>query len=89
MAVKLGEETEIKLTLKAIIAAVFVLVSGSFYVFAIDERLDILEMNTSTMQDRFVMHTDHDNDDVLLKIELLKRDIEYLNQQIGELKNDR
>lgn len=85
MTAKLGEETEISLSIKAIAGLIFFLASGCFYVFAIDERLDFLESAITTIRDSIATHSEHDSDDLILKIELLKKDVEHLTTQLNRL----
>lgn len=85
MPLKIDESTEIQLPLKIVVGAAVVIATACFYVFNIDERLDLLEMNTSTMKERFEIHKQQPN----IELELLKQQVEHITQQLKENQDDR
>jgi hypothetical protein len=48
MAHKIGEDTEIQVSLKTLIGILIAVISVAAFIFHLEERLDILEMKTNT-----------------------------------------
>ena len=86
MAHKIDEKTELRVSLKTLAVVIFSILSAAAFVFHMEERLDILEMNTTMNKVQFEAykeapsrsHTD---------VEVLKKEVEHLKEQIKELKS--
>ena len=86
MAHKIDEKTELTVSLKTVAVAIVAIVSAATFVFHIEERLDVLDMKVNTNRIQFESyreapsrsHTD---------VEVLKKEIEHLKEQIKELKS--
>ena len=50
MAIKIGESSEIKIPLKNLIMIIAFTISCAYFVFHIEERLDLLDNNTMIMR---------------------------------------
>jgi predicted nucleic acid-binding Zn-ribbon protein len=102
MAHKIGEETEIQVSLKTVIALIVAIVAASTFVFHIEERIDFLEMkikDNSIMMDantQFRMNwapppevkeTIKTTYQQNERIAVLEKHIEMLEQQIQELRS--
>jgi len=85
MAHKIDETTEVRVSLKTLAVILITVVSAAAFVFHMEERLDLLEHNTMMNKVNFEnyreqpsrSHTD---------VEVLKKELEYLKQEIKELK---
>ena len=85
MAHKLGEDTEIQVSLKTLIGILIAVVSVAAFIFHLEERLDVLEMKTNTNKIQFESykeqpsrgHTD---------VEVLKKELEYIKEKINGVK---
>ena len=85
MAHKIDETTEVRVSLKTLAVILIAVVSAAAFVFHMEERLDLLEQNTMMNKVNFEnyreqpsrSHTD---------VEVLKKELEYLKQEIKELK---
>jgi Tfp pilus assembly protein PilO len=85
MAHKIDETTEVRVSLKTLAVILIAVVSAAAFVFHMEERLDLLEHNTMMNKVNFEnyreqpsrSHTD---------VEVLKKELEYLKQEIKELK---
>lgn len=85
MAHKIDETTEVRVSLKTLAVILIAVVSSAAFVFHMEERLDLLEHNTMMNKVNFEnyreqpsrSHTD---------VEVLKKELEYLKQEIKELK---
>jgi hypothetical protein len=53
MAHKIGEDTEIQVSLKTLIGILIAVISVAAFIFHLEERLDILEMKTNTNKVQF------------------------------------
>jgi len=86
MAHKIDETTEVRVSLKTLAVILIAVVSAAAFVFHMEERLDLLEHNTMMNKVNFEnyreqpsrSHTD---------VEVLKKELEYLKQEIKELKS--
>jgi len=85
MAHKIDETTEVRVSQKTLAVILIAVVSAAAFVFHMEERLDLLEHNTMMNKVNFEnyreqpsrSHTD---------VEVLKKELEYLKQEIKELK---
>ena len=86
MAHKIDETTEVRVSLKTLAVILIAVVSSAAFVFHMEERLDLLEHNTMMNKVNFEnyreqpsrSHTD---------VEVLKKELEHLKEQIKELKS--
>ncbi len=81
MAVKIDESTEIQLPLKLVAGLIFVIVAASYFVFHIEERIDMLDMKLEkiTMQfDNYKQQPSRGHTDIAV----LKTQLEHIQKQI-------
>lgn len=86
MAHKIDEKTELTVSLKTLAVVIFFILSAAAFVFHMEERLDVLDMKVNTNRIQFESykqqpsrsHTD---------VEVLKKELEHLKEQIKELKS--
>lgn len=86
MAHKIDEKTELTVSLKTLAVVIFSILSAAAFVFHMEERLDVLDMKVNTNRIQFESykqqpsrsHTD---------VEVLKKELEHLKEQIKELKS--
>jgi len=88
MAHKIDETTELKVSLKTLAAIIIAVVSAAAFVFHMEERLDILEMNTMMNKVQFEAYKDQPSRSHT-DVEIMKKELEYLKEKIQELKNNK
>ena len=85
MAVQIDEKTEITVPLKTLISVVGFIVVSSWYVFTTQNKIADLEHTVKLADERFasyIKQPDRNTTDV----ELLRKDFEYMQKEITELK---
>jgi hypothetical protein len=85
MAVQIDEKTEITVPLKTLVSVVAALLVASWYVSATQNKIADLEHTMKLADERFVSYTKQPGRNSI-DIELLKKDFEYLRQDIVEIK---
>ena len=84
MAVQIDEKTEITVPLKTLISVVAALLVASWYVFNTQNRIADLEHSLKLSDERFLSYTKQPGREQL-QVELMKKDLAYLQQQVNEL----
>jgi cell shape-determining protein MreC len=87
MALKIDEAVEVRMPLKLVAALVVAIVSASYFVFHIEERIDIVDMKLEKLIMNFENyqaqpsrgHTEQ---------QVMRTELEYLKEQIQELKGN-
>jgi|TARA_R110000822_G_scaffold43566_2_gene117576 hypothetical protein len=82
MAIKVDEQTEVRIPLKTLIIVIASLLTASWYVFTTQQRLHALEINHMMAQERFTNYVNQpsrSNTD----IQLIKKDIDFLKQVLA------
>lgn len=85
MSVEINEKTEITVPLKTLLSVVSAIIVASWYVFTTQSRIADLEHNIKLSDERFshyIKQPGKNNTD----IELMKKDLDYLQKEIIELK---
>ena len=85
MALKIDEKTELKVSLKTVAVVIVAIVSAAAFVFHMEERLDILEMKTMMNKVQFESYREQPSRSHT-DVEVLKKEVEHLKEQIKELK---
>jgi hypothetical protein len=83
MAHKIGENTEIQVSLKTLIGILIAVISVSAFIFQLEERLDILEMKTNTNKVQFESYKEQPSRSHT-DIEILKKELEYIKEKINK-----
>jgi hypothetical protein len=83
MAHKIGEDTEIQVSLKTLIGILIAVISVSTFIFHLEERLDILEMKTNTNKIQFESYKEQPSRSHT-DVELLKKELEYIKEKINK-----
>ena len=86
MAHKIDETTEVRVSLKTLAVILIAIVSAAAFVFHMEERLDVLEMKTNTNRIQFESYREQPSRSHT-DVEVLKKELEYLKQEIKELKS--
>ena len=85
MAVQIDEKTEITVPLKTLISVVGFIVVASWYVSATQNKIADLEHTVKLADERFVSYTKQPGRNTT-DVELLRKDVEYMQKEIAELK---
>jgi len=85
MAVQLDEKTEVTVPLKTLISVVGAIVVASWYVFTTQTRISELEHTVMLADERFVSYIKQPGRNTT-DVELLRKDFEYMQKEIAELK---
>ena len=85
MAVQIDEKTEVTVPLKTLISVVSAIVVASWYVFTTQSKIADLEHAVKLADERFVSYTKQPGRNTT-DIELLRKDFEYLRNEVSELK---
>jgi hypothetical protein len=85
MSVQIDEKTEITVPLKTLITVVSALLVASWYVSATQNKIADLEHSMKLADERFVSYTKQPGRNTT-DVELLKKDFEYLRNEVSELK---
>ena len=88
MALKIDEKTELKVSLKTLAVVIIAIVSAAAFVFHMEERLDILEMKTTTNRIQFESYREQPSRSHT-DVEVMKKELEYLKKEIDQLKNSK
>jgi hypothetical protein len=83
MAHKIGEDTEIQVSLKTLIGILIAVISVSTFIFHLEERLDILEMKTNTNKIQFESYKEQPSRSHT-DVELLKKELEYIKEKMNK-----
>ena len=81
MAVQIDEKTEVTVPLKLLVSVVSVIVVASWYVFTTQNRISDLEHSQKMMEERFSNYIKQPGRNTM-DVELLKKDLEFLQKQI-------
>jgi Tfp pilus assembly protein PilO len=84
MAHKIGEDTEIQVSLKTLIGILIAVISVAAFIFHLEERLDILEMNTNTNKVQFESYKEQPSRSHT-DVEVLKKELEYIKEKLNQL----
>jgi hypothetical protein len=85
MSVQIDEKTEVTVPLKTLISVVSTIVIASWYVFTTQSRISELEHSLKLADERFVSYTKQPGRNTT-DVELLRKDFEYMQKEIAELK---
>ena len=85
MAVQIDEKTEITVPLKTLISVVSAIVIASWYVFATQTRIAELEHTVKLSDERFASYIKQPGLNTT-DVELLRKDFEYLRNEVTEIK---
>ena len=85
MAVQIDEKTEITVPLKTLISVVGFIVVSSWYVFTTQNKIADLEHTVKLADERFASYIKHPGRNTT-DVELLRKDFEYMQKEITELK---
>ena len=85
MAVQIDEKTEVTVPLKTLISVVGSLLIASWYVFNTQSKIADLEHSVKLADERFVSYTKQPGRNTT-DVELLRKDFEYMQKEIAELK---
>ena len=88
MAHKIDEKTELRVSLKTLAVVIIAIVSAAAFVFRMEERLDILEMKTTTNRIQFESYREQPSRSHT-DVEVLKKELEHLKKEIDQLKNSK
>ena len=86
MAVQIDEKTEVTVPLKTLISVVSALLVASWYVFATQNRIADLEHSVKLSDERFSSYVKQPGRNTA-DLELLRKDLEYLTNDVKELKS--
>ena len=81
MAHKIGEDTEIQVSLKTLIGILIAVISVAAFIFHMEERLDVLEMKSNTNKIQFESYKEQPSRSHT-DVEVLKKEIEYIKEVI-------
>jgi hypothetical protein len=85
MAVQIDEKTEVTVPLKTLISVVGALLVASWYVSATQNKIADLEHTVKLADERFTSYTKQPGRNTT-DVELLRKDFEYMQKEITELK---
>jgi 5-bromo-4-chloroindolyl phosphate hydrolysis protein len=85
MAVQIDEKTEVTVPLKTLISVVAAIVVASWYVFTTQSKIADLEHTVKIADERFVSYIKQPGRNTT-DVELLRKDFEYLRNEVSELK---
>jgi hypothetical protein len=85
MAVQIDEKTEVTVPLKTLISVVSAIVIASWYVFATQTRIADLEHSIKLSDERFSSYIKQPGRNTA-ELELLRKDFEYLRNEVAEIK---
>ena len=85
MAVQIDEKTEVTVPLKTLISVVSAIVVASWYVFTTQNKIAELEHAVKMSDERFSSYTKQPGRNTA-DVELLRKDFEYMQKEIAELK---
>ena len=85
MAVQIDEKTEVTVPLKTLISVVSAIVVASWYVFTTQNRIGDLEHSMKMADERFASYIKQPGRNTT-DVELLRKDFEYLRNEVSELK---
>ena len=83
MVHKIGENTEIQVSLKTLIGILIAVISVAAFIFHLEERLDILEMKTNTNKVQFESYKEQPSRSHA-DVEVLKKELEYIKEKINK-----
>jgi hypothetical protein len=86
MSVQIDEKTEITVPLKTLISVVSAIVVASWYVFTTQNKIGDLEHAVKIADERFSNYIKQPGRNTT-DVELLRKDFEYLRNEVSELKN--
>lgn len=87
MALKIDEAVEIKIPLKLVAVLVIAIVSASYFVFHIEERIDILDIKIEKLITNFENYQSQPSRGYTEQ-QVMRTEIEYLKQQIQDIKGN-
>ena len=85
MALKIDEAVEVRMPLKLVAALVIAIVSASYFVFHIEERIDIVDMKLEKLIMNFENYQSQPSRGHTEQ-QVMRTELEYLKEQIQELK---
>ena len=85
MAVQIDEKTEVTVPLKTLISVVSAIVIASWYVFTTQARIAELEHSIKLSDERFASYIKQPGRNTA-ELELLRKDFEYLQKEVVDLK---
>lgn len=85
MAVQIDEKTEVTVPLKTLISVVSAIVVASWYVFTTQNKIADLEHTVKLADERFSSYIKQPGRNTA-ELELLRKDFEYLQKEVVELK---
>lgn len=85
MAVQIDEKTEVTVPLKTLISVVSAIVIASWYVFTTQTRISDLEHSVKLTDERFASYIKQPGRNTA-DLELLRKDFEYLRNEVAEIK---
>ena len=85
MAVQIDEKTEVTVPLKTLISVVSAIVIASWYVFTTQARIAELAHSIKLSDERFASYIKQPGRNTS-EIELLRKDFEYLQKEVIDLK---
>ena len=85
MAVQIDEKTEVTVPLKTLISVVSAIVIASWYVFTTQARIADLEHSIKLSDERFSSYINQPGRNTA-ELELLRKDFEYLQKEVIDLK---
>jgi len=84
MAHKIGEDTEIQVSLKTLIGILILVISVAAFIFHMEERLDVLEMKSNTNKIQFESYKEQPSRSHT-DVEVLKKELEYIKEKLNQL----
>ena len=85
MAVQIDEKTEVTVPLKTLISVVSAIVIASWYVFTTQARIADLEHSIKLSDERFASYIKQPGRNTA-DLELLRKDFDYLQKEVLDLK---
>lgn len=85
MALKIDEAVEVRMPLKLVAALVIAVVSASYFVFHIEERIDILDIKIEKLITNFENYQSQPSRGHTEQ-QVMRIEIEYIKQQIQDIK---
>ena len=85
MAVQIDEKTEVTVPLKTLISVITVVVMASWYVSATQNKIADLEHTVKLADERFASYIKQPARNTT-DVELLRKDFEYLRNEVAEIK---
>lgn len=82
---QIDEKTEVTVPLKTLISVVSAIVIASWYVFSTQTRISELEHTVKLADERFASYIKQPGRNTT-DVELLRKDFEYMQKEIAELK---